>query len=1008
MQDLPEKPYKFLDSYKFKDRKIFFGRDREVGMLIDDVLVNRIVVLFAHSGTGKTSLINAGVRPRLEAQGYKTFFIRVSRDPVESARAVLSKQLKLNSLKGEGLGELIENVVTTLDDSSIVLFFDQFEEFFLYLYKNNRKKAMKFISDIASLYHNERRRVRTVFSMRENFFVEMDVFRDEIPSIFHKDSNLRLRGFDKEQAREAIINPARVFQTTIDPDLVERLLTDLAEEDDGTTPADAIEIEPAKLQIVCDSLWPKRIDNRITLQHYLDLGQDDDEPNISRRVLFKHLESQFSYLQREQLELLNRLLPQLRTREGTKYVRDLQSLAKALETPEATLRNLVDNLVQVQFVRLDQRDNLQVIELTHDYLVDRLDDLGKRVRAIWPRRKLDDAVRRFRETRELALPEELEAIATEVETTVKNEEQADLLFRSGLANENRIELWFDVACRKGIAVWEILRRMITEAEVGEAFHVLNLLDSLILRRERENRRSAQTALKAFSLLRLALERENLAPEAQGTLARLSQSQNPLVASTSRPRLLALLKKNIKHGRLNSLTLVALGSIDASQRGMRRQAELEESLKLLQLGLARDDLMPESEGVLLRFMKSNDSDLSARATQVLLEFAQECLDYQREAIALDVLMRVPTVESVRMIGKALGREDVKSDALEILQRFAKDDNPQVQAAAVEELSFITDPLLPPTKPKPTPTLSVIPAEPEIPRVSTPEISDATLAAIADDVKRGQSILFLGSGVHSPAPDSSRFEYSQSSAPSIGSQLSNYLAQISGYPERDTYNLQRVAAYFEISLGFRMTLIEEIKSAVQIDKTPSPLLAALARLPFSLIITTNYDNLFEQALVAAGKQVKVSIYEPDPRRPTADCPHQPTAENPFVLKLYGDLDRPESVVITDEDFLQFTLRMTDKHPYRPVPQNVMVHLAKWKCLFLGYNFRDYNSRLLFKALRWKMDVVSLPPVYAVDLYPDPLIRDLWEARSRYLRFIVSNLWDFVPKLYQQVSGQEMPSS
>lgn len=87
-----ESPYKFLDPDEYGDEKLFFGRDEEIKLLVADVVVNRLVVLFAPTGTGKTSRINAGVRPILERRGYATFYVRVSRDPVRSARAILAEQ----------------------------------------------------------------------------------------------------------------------------------------------------------------------------------------------------------------------------------------------------------------------------------------------------------------------------------------------------------------------------------------------------------------------------------------------------------------------------------------------------------------------------------------------------------------------------------------------------------------------------------------------------------------------------------------------------------------------------------------------------------------------------------------------------------------------------------------------------------------------------------------------------------------------------------------------------
>ena len=87
-----DEPYKFLDSYGPGDHDIFVSRDREVETLVGDVISSRLVVLFAKTGTGKTSLINAGVRPRLADLDYETFYARVEHDPVDAVRNVLRNE----------------------------------------------------------------------------------------------------------------------------------------------------------------------------------------------------------------------------------------------------------------------------------------------------------------------------------------------------------------------------------------------------------------------------------------------------------------------------------------------------------------------------------------------------------------------------------------------------------------------------------------------------------------------------------------------------------------------------------------------------------------------------------------------------------------------------------------------------------------------------------------------------------------------------------------------------
>jgi hypothetical protein len=282
----------------------------------------------------------------------------------------------------------------------------------------------------------------------------------------------------------------------------------------------------------------------------------------------------------------------------------------------------------------------------------------------------------------------------------------------------------------------------------------------------------------------------------------------------------------------------------------------------------------------------------------------------------------------------------------------------------------------------------------------------LELVAEGVRAQECILFLGAGVHASPPAGSVFRYSLELRPPIGSALSRELARECGFaeqlPREDPSNLQRVALAYEIAFS-RARLVAAVNDAVHVDKEPSPMLRALAQLDFPVVITTNYDQLFEQALRDVGKQPRVAIYTPRLEE-TTDY-RKPTAQSPIVFKIHGDISRPETIVITDEDYIDFVLRMSNKEPYDPLPRRLKVYLTDWTTLFVGYSMLDYNLRLLFKTLRWKIDNANLPDMYSVDVAPDPLIMDVWQSQRRYLRFIAQDVWAFVPRLYELVVDKEL---
>lgn len=365
---MKDSPYKFLDFYDLKDREIFFGRESEINILVADILVSRLVVLFARTGTGKTSLINAGVRPLLESKKIKTFYMRVEQEPTEAAKSVLSKTDRAASLTTQLISAVDSSIDSTAGkpEKPVVLFLDQFEEFFLQI--KSPETRQKFISYVAQIYKNPESGIHLVFSMREEYFYMMDEFRLEIPSIFHKNSNLRLMPLDEDQARDAIIKPAAARNVKLDLDLANRIIEDLQKQNDKDG------IRAPSLQIICDTLWSREdpYDRHITLQDYDELG---GAQNILDKRLAEALE--LALAGTGLIPLAQNLIDKLRTDENTKYPRLFSDLVETLGTGDTALRTLVDRLKGVRLIKDTTISNAPAIEWSSDYLAERTDLIKK-------------------------------------------------------------------------------------------------------------------------------------------------------------------------------------------------------------------------------------------------------------------------------------------------------------------------------------------------------------------------------------------------------------------------------------------------------------------------------------------------------------------------------------------------------------------------------------------------------------------------------------------------------
>jgi hypothetical protein len=296
-------------------------------------------------------------------------------------------------------------------------------------------------------------------------------------------------------------------------------------------------------------------------------------------------------------------------------------------------------------------------------------------------------------------------------------------------------------------------------------------------------------------------------------------------------------------------------------------------------------------------------------------------------------------------------------------------------------------------------------------------------LVNAVKKRECVLFLGAGVHYPPPQDSSYLYPEEQRLPLGERFSNDLAdeciaQLNEeqnaqkqqkkreYLDKNRAVLQRISWYYErIPNKDRSKLVNRINAALVPGKEPSPLVRALAEIDFTVVITTNYDRLFEKALGKAGKDPIIRIYDPASDRRTKDFPGTPDEpKQPWFFKMHGCISDPDSIVITDEDYINFVMRMGDSEYFHPVPQKLRVQFKDWPTLFVGYSLLDYNLRLLFRTLRRQILESEQKPSFSLDPHPDILVMETYKAGL--ISFIEQDTWKFVPELYRTLFDREMP--
>jgi hypothetical protein len=270
---------------------------------------------------------------------------------------------------------------------------------------------------------------------------------------------------------------------------------------------------------------------------------------------------------------------------------------------------------------------------------------------------------------------------------------------------------------------------------------------------------------------------------------------------------------------------------------------------------------------------------------------------------------------------------------------------------------------------------------------------------------------------------------------GSELGGWLADLCSFPEpSDVSDLAKVASYYEVQARRRL-LISRLREVFAKEYAPGPVHQFLAESPKPLlIVTTNYDDLIEKAFIAKGRPYHLVVYpeweeyagsvlwwKPGAEEPEA---HKPTVlplsldDTTIIYKMHGTASARtawNSFVITEEDYVRFLWRMTEKSA---VPAHFMMHFRESAFLFLGYGLRDWNLRVMLENLHssFRNDVKSdtrpgqgdpfgdylgkFAPrkpeltAWAIQNRPSSLERTLWQSRN--IRIYDMALDDFIARV------------
>lgn len=429
----PRAPYKLFDYYTFADRDLFFGREEEVLRTVGEVLSTRLLVLFAPSGSGKSSLINAGVRPKLEERGFATVTVRLDCAPDLAIKRRLRERFPqaFASLSDEadlltGLRAVYMPQDGQPAPKPLVLFLDQFEEFFI-VFRDQPDVRRAFIRQVAQIKFDTNLPVYLVLSLRDDYFVNLNEFRDEIPSIFHNNANIQLRPLNDDAALRAIVEPVKKVGLKFEDGLPEQIIRDLKALQAGTasgrgvhtvstpgsddaasadrkpentaagsglkaappdtSPAAAGGVLPITLQIVCHNLWLHRPGDGQPITRKLYGGKEG--LGGAEAIIRNQLEESLRQIPRARFGFMRKLFQVLMTVDQTKRLRSVEDLAEILHVRDRTkLQALLQDLTQASVLRVEYSEKQLWYEFRHDYLVGEIAIWLERFKARRRRRRL--------------------------------------------------------------------------------------------------------------------------------------------------------------------------------------------------------------------------------------------------------------------------------------------------------------------------------------------------------------------------------------------------------------------------------------------------------------------------------------------------------------------------------------------------------------------------------------------------------------------------------------------
>lgn len=365
--DIPPNPYLGLSAFGEKDAAFFFGREKVTHELFRIAYQQPLVAVIGASGSGKSSVVFAGLIPRLRQEGiWLIESFRPKSQPFDELAQALVRQLEPNldgvekvikvgklaeSLKKSEvkLHQVVSQILENKPNKRFLLVAEQFEE--LYTQCQDKELQQHFIDTLLSAI--QQKSITLVFTLRADFYgyvLSYRPFSDALQQIAFNPLGLMSR----DELKEAIEQPAQKLNVKLQTHLAERILDDVGNEP-GNLPL---------LEFALTQLWDNQKNGELTHKAYDDIGG-------VKQALVKHAEQVYSRLSDSQQRQAQRVfLALVRLGEETEDTRRVATvLDVGKQNWELVTYYLASSEVRLVVTGRNDKSGEETVEVVHEALI---------------------------------------------------------------------------------------------------------------------------------------------------------------------------------------------------------------------------------------------------------------------------------------------------------------------------------------------------------------------------------------------------------------------------------------------------------------------------------------------------------------------------------------------------------------------------------------------------------------------------------------------------------------